>query len=254
MSISNFELLSGQSVIVKELNLKISPPKLIDIATIGEVSFNTVLNLFCAEKQTLAKQLDPNLKREVTNLELISLYFTDRRTQDVKQSIELFLMILFPEYTTSIEDGVILLIWGKNIIRIDENNYSLLKEAIGQVCFFDKKLSQQSSKEFNPINAQAAAIAEKIKKGRKKAEENDKTEHKANKSSALTRFSSLLSITLGISINEIMQYTLFQFYDSVQRYHRYLKFDIELRASALGGSSKEKKEDEGSFMDDIYET
>lgn len=121
------------------------------------------------------------------------------------------------------------------------------------MCFFDKQTSQQDSAEFRPANAQAAAIAEKIKKGRKKAEESRNTNNK-NKSGILTRFASLLSIVLGISINEIMNYTLFQFYDSVQRYQRYLEFDIELRASALGASSKEKDDDKGSFMDDIYET
>jgi hypothetical protein len=90
---------------------------------------------------------------------------SEKETSDKKEKVQGVLALLFPKYKVlftprslvfSDADG--------NSVMIDENNFEVLQNIISQICCLSN--SDQSS--FNPANAQAKAIAEKLMKARQK--------------------------------------------------------------------------------------
>ena len=54
-------------------------------------------------------------------------------------------------------------------------------------------------------------------------------------SSIFVQYLSILSIATGLSINELKEYTIFQFYDTIERYSLWLNWDLDIRTRLAGG-------------------
>ena len=95
-----------------------------------------------------------------------------------------------------------------NII-IDEGNFDNFQEILRQV--FCIKMNED---DFNPANAQAAKIAEKIKKGRARVAHLKGDDV----GSIYARYMSALSVGLRISIDKLINYTIYQLNDILERF------------------------------------
>ena len=84
---------------------------------------------------------------------------------------------------------------------------------------------------FNPQGDKAREIAEKLMKGRARiAEEKGQTN-----ASVFSQYLSILSIGLQMPLQNLMDLTMFQLYDLVERYNLYINWDIDLRSRLAGG-------------------
>ena len=98
---------------------------------------------------------------------------------------------------------------------------------------------------FNPANAKAKEIAEKLMRGRQRVAELNGS---AN-SSIFSQYLSSLSIGIHISILELENYTMFQLFDSLERYSLYTNWDIDIRSRLAGAKPEGKPE---NWMKNIH--
>ena len=95
-------------------------------------------------------------------------------------------------------------------------------------------------------NKKAQEIAEKLMRGRKRvAEQNGQ----AN-ASIFSQYLSILTVGLSsMSLQELMDLTMFQLYDLVERYQLYISWDIDIK-SRLAGAKPDDKPD--NWMKNIH--
>ena len=104
-------------------------------------------------------------------------------------------------------------------------------------------MDQQS---FNPANAQARAIAEKLMRGRQKVA----AQKGENNISIFSQYLSILTVGLhSMSLQDAMDLTMFQLYDLVERYMLYINWDMDIR-SRLAGAKPDSKPD--NWMKNIH--
>ena len=99
---------------------------------------------------------------------------------------------------------------------------------------------------FNPVDAKAKEIAEKLMRGRQRvaAQKGGSTQ------SAFSRYLSILTIGLSsMSLHELVNLTMYQMYDLLERYMLYMNWDINIRTRLAGGKPDSQPED---WMKDIH--
>lgn len=126
-----------------------------------------------------------------------------------------------------------------NNIIIDKDNFDIFQSYIQNIFCLNNSELFGSNITYNPKGKKAEEIVEKIMNGRKKiAEEN------GNKnSSIIDRYLSILSVGLQIPINKLIDLTIYQLFDMVERFNLFNRYKINLKVKLAGGSSNEKIED-----------
>ena len=99
---------------------------------------------------------------------------------------------------------------------------------------------------YNPASKKAQEIANKMMQGRAKVA----AQKGEIGTSTLARYISLLSIGISMSLNEILNLTIFQLYDLVERYMLYVKWDLDIKTRLAGGTPKD--EDKEGWMKNIH--
>ena len=99
---------------------------------------------------------------------------------------------------------------------------------------------------FNPVDAKAREIAEKLMRGRQRvAEERGETQ-----SSIFSQYICTLTVGLhSMSLQDCMDLTVYQLFDLVERYTLYINWDIDIR-SRLAGAKPDSKPD--NWMKNIH--
>ena len=96
--------------------------------------------------------------------------------------------------------------------------------------FEPQKSESEKLLDYNPANDAAAAIAEKLKKGRKKAQE---AKGEGGPQSLFANYISTLAIGLKMDVRILFEYTPFQLYDSYQRFFEKESNDLYMRVSTM---------------------
>ncbi|MCM1323986.1 MAG: hypothetical protein NC218_07480 [Acetobacter sp.] len=100
---------------------------------------------------------------------------------------------------------------------------------------------------YNPANAAAKRIADKIMEGRRKVAE---INSKKQGGSILSRYISILTVGIGsMSLEDNLSLTLYQLFDLVQRYTAWLDWDIDMRRRLAGDKPKSEVD---NWMRDLY--
>ena len=92
---------------------------------------------------------------------------TEQEAADRKKNVQDVCLLLFPNYQFIITPRGVVFREKKengNLINIDENNFIFLQEKISMVSCFDRIIGNKDS--FNPVDAKAKEIAEKLLRGR----------------------------------------------------------------------------------------
>ena len=151
---------------------------------------------------------------------------------------------LFPNYSVLFTPRSIVLQGKENSMTIDENNFEVFQTLLKQIFCVSNTNNQQAG--FNPANDKAREIAEKLMRGRQKVAELNGS---AN-ASIFTQYLSILTVGLSsMSINDLMELTMFQIYDLVERYQLYISWDIDIR-SRLAGAKPDEHPD--NWMKNIH--
>ena len=242
MKLDELLLDSGNDVPFEAAGVTIHVPTLKEIAYIGEKSFLMGCHFLLFDKNNLEIEDKSGLENQSNfNIFMSVMNSSDRAIH--KTDAMMVLTLLFPNYKVEIEHDKILLQLENFSSSINEYNFEDFKKVIAQIFCLDSS----ESEEFNPSDALAKRIAEKIKKGR---EARNKTKDSENvKMNIYSRYISILSVGLPLDKNLLYNYTVYQLKDEFDRFQMKMNSDIYLKAKLAGAQDLEEVE---NWMEDIH--
>ena len=234
-------LMTGIDIPIEECQLILHQPTLKEYGFIGEEAF--FIGAQCLTLNKMMFSQDKTILDATSNFQIFMTIMLEPKALDKKKATLQLLSILFPTYKISFTpNSIIFIAEGGNVI-VDANNFDSLQEVVKQVLCINSSANQTG---FNPANDRAKEIAEKLMRGRQRvAEQKGDTN-----SSVLSRYISILTIGLhSMSLDNVINLTLYQLYDLVERYTLYTNWDIDIR-SRLAGAKPDSKPDD--WMKNIH--
>ena len=236
-------LITGVDIPIPECQIVMHQPSIKEIAMIGETTFFTGVQTLTLNSSMFVQ--DKDVLGDINNFQIFMTVMQEKETIDKKEAVKQLLLITFPKYNVMISPRSLIfkVVDGTETFTVDENNFDYLQEIMRLVfCSKEGPMDQQA---FNPANAKAKEIAEKLMRGRQRVAELNGS---AN-SSIFSQYLSSLSIGIHISILELENYTMFQLFDSLERYSLYTNWDIDIRSRLAGAKPEGKPE---NWMKNIH--
>lgn len=220
-------MMCGTDLPVPECQLIIHQPRIKEISLLGEQEF-----FIGAQCLTLNKSMfvqDKEVLENINNFQIFMMVMNEKEARDKKNATQQVLQLLFPSYKILFTPRTLVLSQeGQNTI-IDETNFEPFQEVLKLVfCTKNGPMDQQS---FNPQDQKAREIAEKLMRGRARIA----AEKGGSNSSVLSQYLSILTIGTSMQLQNLMDLTMFQLYDLIERYDLYINWDIDLRSRLAGG-------------------
>ena len=238
MKINSLLLQTGGDVPFPAAGVTIHTPRFVEIALIGEKEFLIGCHFLNFNKNTLEEKDKIGLE-DKSDFEIFMMIMNSSERTLHKINAIMVLALLFPQYEIKIQKDKILLQKDNFSSSINKQNYNIFKDILCQLfCLGD---SEKGDNEYNPADALAARIAEKIKKGKEKRNKKN-TEIYSN-------YISILSVGLRKDKNELSNYTIYQIRDEFQRYILKENYDNYIKAKLAGAQDLEEVE---NWMDDIH--
>ena len=235
-------LMCGIDLPIPDLQTTIHQPKIKEIAFVGEKNFFLGVQCLCIDKNVIANQGE-SLLVNTNNFQIFMTMMKEKEMVEKKDSVINVLSLVFPKYRTLFTPRSIIL-QGDTQIMIDDSNFEILQEYLKEIFCFKSSMSQDLG--FNPANETAKKIADKLMRGRQRVAE-------LNGSADASIFSQYLSmLTVGLdsmSLQDLMDLTMFQLFDLVERYQLYINWDIDIRSRLAGGKPDGKPE---NWMKNIH--
>lgn len=235
-------LMAGTDIPVPECQLVIHQPTISEISFIGEEDFFVGVQTLCLNKTMFIQ--DESVLDKVNNFQIFMTVMNDKTTADKKAAVKKVLSLLLPKSTVLITPKSITVNTSKDSSMIDEENFEYLQEALKLI--FCAKTGPMNQQAFNPANAKAKEIADKLMKGRQRVAQ-QKGELNV---SVFSQYLSILTIGLHIPITELLKTTMFQLYDLMERYTLYINWDIDIRSRLAGGKPENQPE---NWMKNIHQ-
>ena len=220
-------LMCGTDYPVPECQLVLHQPRIKEISYIGEADFFTGIQCLCLNKSMFIK--DESLLRDTNNFQIFMTIMSEKEAADKKFAVQQVFTLIFPKYKVMMTPRSVLLSGDGMTIQIDEKNFESLQAALTNICCL--KTGPMDQQSFNPANAKAREIAEKLMRGRAKVA----AEKGQNNISIFSQYLSILTVGLHIPMQELMDLTMFQLYDLVERYMLYINWDMDVRCRLAGG-------------------
>lgn len=235
-------MMCGTDIPVPECKVILHQPRIKEIALIGEQDFFIGAQCLCLNKSMFVEGKD--VLANTNNFQIFMTVMTEKEAKDKKQASVDVLQLLLPKYKAMFTPRSLVLTSQDGNVTIDENNFEQLQDALRLIfCSKNGPMDQQA---FNPANDKAREIAEKLMRGRQRvaAQKGDST------SSVFSQYLSILTVGLqSMSLQDLMDLTMFQLYDLVERYSLYVNWDIDIR-SRLAGGKPDKQPD--NWMKNIH--
>lgn len=217
----------GTEYPVPECQLVVHQPRIKEIAYIGEADFFTGIQCLCLNKSMFVK--DESLLGDTNNFQIFMTIMQEKEAADKKFAVQQVLTLIFPKYKVMMTPRSVLLSGEGMTVQIDENNFEFLQAALNSICCL--KTGPMDQQSFNPANAKAREIAEKLMRGRQRVA----AEKGQTNISIFSQYLSILTVGLHIPMQELMDLTMFQLYDLVERYMLYINWDMDVRCRLAGG-------------------
>lgn len=228
-------LLTGIDIPIPECKLILHQPRIKEISYIGENDFFVGIQTLCLNKSMFIQ--DKAVLDEVNNFQIFMTVIGEQSAADKKIAAKKVLQITFPDYTIMFSPRSIIFQKDGESFPVDESNFEFLQQTMRLVfCSKDGPMDQQA---FNPANAKAKEIADKLMRGRQRVAE---IKGSAN-ASVFSQYLSIISIALHLSLLEVQQYTMYQIYDTIERYSLYINWDLDVRVRLAGGKPDSHPED-----------
>ena len=240
-SIDSLTLISGIDVPIPEIGVNIHQPTIREIAYIGEKSFYEAAQTIIIQKENFINGLENITQEDKTALSQMSNFEIFLKLVEANPlsstKVQMLLSLLFPDFNSSIEERFIFLVnpkEQKNIL-INDSNFEILQEVITTILCLQ---SGNTKEEFNPQGDRAREIAEKIKRGRERAAR--LKGEKRQQSSFLSKYISGLGIgTNTLNIHNVLDLTLYQLLNQLERYGLYTQYNISIQAKMAGAKDVE---------------
>lgn len=235
-------LMCGVDIPIPECELTIHQPRIKEISFVGERDFFIGIQCLCISKTMFTK--DESLLETTNNFQIFMKIMSEKEAIDKKNAVQQVMTLLFPSSKVIFTPRSIIISNNGASVMIDDNNFEFLQAAISSICCL--KTGPMEQQTFNPADAQARSIAEKLMRGRQRVAA-QKGEVDV---SILSQYLSTLTVGLpSMSLQELMNLTIYQLYDLIERYMLYVNWDIDIR-SRLAGASPENKPD--NWMKNIH--
>ena len=240
-SIDSLTLISGIDVPIPEIGVNIHQPTIREIAYIGEKSFYEAAQTIIIQKEDFINRLENITQEDKTALSQMSNFEIFLKLVEANPlsstKVQMLLSLLFPDFNSSIEERFIFLVnpkEQKNIL-INDSNFEILQEVITTILCLQ---SGNTKEEFNPQGDRAREIAEKIKRGRERAAR--LKGEKRQQSSFLSKYISGLGIgTNTLNIHNVLDLTIYQLLNQLERYGLYTQYNISIQAKMAGAKDVE---------------
>ena len=221
-------MMCGTDIPVPECQLTIHQPRLKEIALIGEQDFFIGAQCLCLNKSMFVEGKD--VLANTNNFQIFMTVMTEKEAKDKKMATIQVLQLLMPKYKAMFTPRSLVFSSSDGTITIDENNFEHLQDVLKMVfCSKNGPMDQQA---FNPANDKAREIAEKLMRGRQRVA----AQNGNSNSSVFSQYLSILTVGLeSMSLQDLMDLTMFQLYDLVERYSLYTNWDIDIRSRLAGG-------------------
>ena len=225
---TRLSLMCGTDYPVPQCQIIIHQPRIKEIAFIGEQDFFTGVQCLCLNKSMFVK--DESDLSNVNNFQIFMTIMSERETIDKKVAVQQVCTLFFPNYKVIFTPRSVLISGDGQTMQIDETNFEYLQAAISNICCLKTGPMDQTA--FNPANSKAREIAEKLMRGRAKVA----AEKGQSNTSIFSQYLSILTVGLGsMSLQDVMDLTMFQLYDLVERYMLYINWDMDVRCRLAGG-------------------
>lgn len=235
-------LMCGTEYPVPECQLTIHQPRIKEIAFIGESDFFSGVQCLCLNKSMFVK--DESLLGDTNNFQIFMTIMSEKETADKKIAVQQVCTLLFPEYKVMFTPRSVLFSGKGQTVQIDESNFEFLQTAISDICCM--KTGPMDQQSFNPANAKAREIAEKLMRGRQRVA----AEKGQTNTSIFSQYLSIITVGLNsMSLQDTMNLTMFQLYDLVERYMLYINWDMDVRCRLAGGKPESQPD---NWMKNIH--
>ena len=216
-------LMCGVEYPIPELQIAIHQPRVKEIAYIGESDFFSGIQCLCLNKSMFVK--DESDLFNTSNFQIFMTIMSEKEAADKKKAVQQVCALLFPNYKLLMTPRSVLLSDGSTNIQIDETNFEYLQEAISTICCLKTGPMDQTS--FNPADAKAREIAEKLMRGRQRVA----AQKGETNTSIFSQYLSIITVGLhSMSLQDATELTMFQLYDLVERYMLYINWDMDIRS------------------------
>lgn len=245
--------LAGIPVMVAECNIAISQPSVKDVCAMGEQSFLMAIEFFVEAEKFAASVKEGNSQLERYDDFQILLVVLKQDSKTLAMINSLFELI-FPNYVCELDNGCVNLKspeTSKIMGQINPMNFSAFQTTLREL-FLPQGMEDSEEDDFNPINEQAAAIAEKLKEARRLRSAAKKKEGGGGKKSLFATYVSTLAVGLGMDVNTVLGYTPFQLYDAFTRYSNKMAFDLYQKIATTPLMDASKMDEPKNWIDSIY--
>lgn len=241
MSTSNYidelQLTTGIDIPVPELRLTIRQPSVKEVAMLTEHKYFLALSIFKMNSQELKLQNQEGAEN-ITNWMIFNETISQKieGVDNPRKLVTNFLRLFVPKINFGPRSLMIEV--DDEIINIEEENFDLFQQIVceaGAVFL----LGKHEGEDFKPVNAQAAAIAEKMKKSRKKLAALKETSSPKNEG-FLGRYIKAVATVTANSIEDVCKMTIYQLNEIMQMYLSWEAYDLDIK-SRLAGSKGENK-------------
>lgn len=235
-------LMCGTDIPIPECQLTIHQPRIKEIALIGEADFFAGIQCLCLNKSMFVQ--DESLLETTNNFQIFMTVMSEKEAIDKKIAVQQVCTILFPTMKLNFTPRSMMLMGDGRTITIDENNFEFLQSALSSICCL--KTGPMDQQNFNPVNAEAKRIADKLMRGRQRVA----AQKGESNTSLFTQYLSTLTVGLNsMSLADAMDLTMFQLYDLVERYMLYLNWDMDIRSRLAGAKPDSQPE---NWMKNIH--
>ena len=230
-------LMTGIDIPIPDLKIIMHQPTCKEIAMAGRESYLLGAQCLCLDKNTFSQ--DQSLLANMSNFQIFMTIMNDKEGQERRKDVVNALQLFFPNYSPKFLPRNLGLFdkESKQMIMIDENNFEYLQEFIKDVVCIKK-----DKDDYNPQKGKAEEIAAKLKRGRERIAAERAAKNGDN--DLFTQYISVLTIGVhSMSLQEVMNLTMFQLYDLVERYALYNAWDIDVRARMAGAKIDKEPDD-----------
>ena len=235
-------LMAGSDIPIPELQLAVHQPRIKEIALIGETDFFTGIQCLNINKNMITQ--GETLLDNTNNFQIFMTVMAEKEAQDKKDAVLQLCQLIFPGYKVNFLPRSLLLIKDTQNVMIDESNFEILQKVIQDI--FCLNNSANDIHNFNPVNAKAKEIADKLMRGRQRvaAQKNE------GDGSIFVQYVSTLTIGLNsMSFEDCLNLTMYQLFDLVERYMLYINWDLDIRSRLAGGTPDSKPD---NWMKNIH--
>lgn len=234
-------LLSGNDIPFRMGRCSIHQPQIKEIAYIGEENFQIGSRFLLFDKDNL--EMDKSGLEDKSNFEIFMSVMNSAESAKHKTDAIMVLTLMFPNAKVKIDKDKILLQLENFNASINKENFSDFQKIIAQMFC----LEENDEDSFNPDDALAQRIAEKIREGQKKRAESKGKD--TEKVTIYSKYISILSVGLHKSMIDLSNYTVYQIRDELKRFQLKQDFDMYIQAKLAGAQDLEEVE---NWMEEIH--